>query len=458
MSQLPPLVVSPSVSEFFLHLLESHWEQLQLALSSSPTETYFRVIVPTDYRLDLTFLCAARERRAEILPRLQEAIDKTCEHKGWDINQFRLQGHPILADVLFLPVLASTNIEKPSKELMIDTSAGMAVLRGADIFAPGILAIESDVHVDDKVSVDLEKKCLRGFSKNFQGRKVHVGNGILTQSRHAIFSKPSSELSGDGVIMTEPLCRTCGIPPGMSDLVFLQNITSTLTATILDVGPDDIVLDMCASPGGKTVHIASMLRGTGFVIAIDKNKYKTDRIHKNAKSCKVEGKVKAYAKDSTNLEGSSKPHDFRALQGQGFEAEVFDRIMLDPPCTGFGQRPMFSMTKDVQEVRSFRDSQPMYQKRLMSQAVRLLKAGGTMVYSTCTLNPYENEAVVAYCLEKHPNMELVTPDVKLGEPGLEGYGLTASQCAQVQRFDPVTNPETVGFFIAKLCKKSIRVH
>jgi hypothetical protein len=55
-------------------------------------------------------------------------------------------------------------------------------------------------------------------------------------------------------------------------------------------------------------------------------------------------------------------------------------------------------------------------------------------------------------------MELVTPDVKLGEPGLEGYGLTASQCAQVQRFDPVTNPETVGFFIAKLCKKSIRVH
>lgn len=256
--------------------------------------------------------------------------------------------------------------------------------------------------------VDLEKKCLRGFSKNFQGRKVHVGNGILTQSRHAIFSKPSSELSGDGVIMTEPLCRTCGIPPGMSDLVFLQNITSTLTATILDVGPDDIVLDMvssivpscivpikcnnagficqCASPGGKTVHIASMLRGTGFVIAIDKNKYKTDRIHKNAKSCKVEGKVKAYAKDSTNLEGSSKPHEFRALQGQGFEAEVFDRIMLDPPCTGFGQRPMFSMTKDVQEVRSFRDSQPMYQKRLMSQAVRLLKAGGTMVYSTCTVN------------------------------------------------------------------------
>lgn len=94
------------------------------------------------------------------------------------------------------------------------------------------------------IQVDLEKKCLRGFSKKFEGRKIHVGNGILKQSRHAIFSKPSSELSGDGVIMTEPLYRTFGIPLGMSDIVFLQNITSTLASTLLDTAPNDLVLDM----------------------------------------------------------------------------------------------------------------------------------------------------------------------------------------------------------------------
>jgi len=161
-----------------------------------------------------------------------------------------------------------------------------------------------------------------------------------------------------------------------------------------------------------------------------------------------------YVKDSTNLEGNSKPREFQGLPGQGFAPQVFDRIMLDPPCTGFGQRPVFAMTKGDHEVNSFRNTQPGYQKRLISQAVRLLKVGGTMVYSTCTLNPYENEAIVAHCLQQHPNMELVTPNVQLGDAGLAGYGLTTTQCAQVQRFDPVTHPETVGFFIAKLYKKS----
>jgi 16S rRNA C967 or C1407 C5-methylase (RsmB/RsmF family) len=129
-----------------------------------------------------------------------------------------------------------------------------------------------------------------------------------------------------------------------------------------------------------------MLRGTGFVIALDKNKYKIDRIIKNAKLCGVERNIRPYSVNSTKLEGDLKPEDFRGLPGQGFGSNVFDRIMLDPPCTGFGQRPTFSTTKDVQEVRSFRDSQPAYQIRLISQAVRLLKCGGTMVYSTCTVS------------------------------------------------------------------------
>jgi methyltransferase NSUN6 len=68
------------------------------------------------------------------------------------------------------------------------------------------------------------------------------------------------------------------------------------------------------------------------------------------------------------------------------------------------------------------------------------------------LNPYENEAVVAWCLNNYADMELLTPNIILGGPGLPGYGLKADECSKVQRFDPVSNPETVGFFIAKLRK------
>jgi 16S rRNA C967 or C1407 C5-methylase (RsmB/RsmF family) len=141
-----------------------------------------------------------------------------------------------------------------------------------------------------------------------------------------------------------------------------------------------------------------MLRRSGFVIALDKNKYKIDRIRKNAQLCGVESQIKTYAQNSTKLEGDLEPQDFKGLPGQGFAANVFDRIMLDPPCTGFGQRPTFSTTKDVQEVRSFRESQPAYQIRLMAQAVRLLKTGGTMIYSTCTVSKTytHSEAVLLF--------------------------------------------------------------
>ncbi|KAI9284970.1 S-adenosyl-L-methionine-dependent methyltransferase [Umbelopsis sp. AD052] len=455
MSRSPPFNVPQDVESFFLNTYsKEHWESLCESLSSPPSKTFFRVIVPSDYEPDLNFSRAAHKRRADILPDIQNAINKHCFERGWDIDHFQLQCHPILEDVLYLPVIEALSIEKPEKEIMIDTSTATAVLRGANIFAPGILAVETNVNVDDKVAimVDLEKKCLRGYSEKFQGLKFHVGNGILKKPRRAIFSKPPSELSGDGVFMVEPLYRTCGIPLGFSHLVFLQNITSTLTTRLLNVEPNNIVLDMCASPGGKTVHIASMLRGTGFVIALDKNKYKIDRIKKNAQFCGVESQVRTYAQNATKLEGDLKPQDYKGLPGQGFAANIFDRIMLDPPCTGFGQRPTFSTTKDVQEVRSFRESQPAYQIRLMAQAVRLLKPGGTMVYSTCTLNPYENEAVVAWCLNNYTDMELLTPDTMLGGPGLAGFGLEADACSKVQRFDPVNNPETVGFFIAKLRK------
>jgi 16S rRNA C967 or C1407 C5-methylase (RsmB/RsmF family) len=136
-----------------------------------------------------------------------------------------------------------------------------------------------------------------------------------------------------------------------------------------------------------------MLRETGIVIALDRSSYKIDRIRRNIKLCQVQDKVRVYVKDSTNLEGNSKPREFQGLPGQGFAPQVFDRIMLDPPCTGFGQRPVFAMTKVDHEVNSFRNTQPGYQKRLISQAVRLLKVGGTMVYSTCTVR----EMQFLYC-------------------------------------------------------------
>ncbi|RRT77899.1 hypothetical protein B296_00011763 [Ensete ventricosum] len=101
-----------------------------------------------------------------------------------------------------------------------------------------------------------------------------------------------------------------------------------------------------------------------------------------------------------------------------------------------------------------------YQRRMFDQAVRLVRPGGVIVYSTCTINPGENEALVRYALDKYKFLSLASQHPKIGGPGIVGccdlFGgkyveewLTESESELVQRFDPSSSLDTIGFFIAK---------
>lgn len=90
---------------------------------------------------------------------------------------------------------------------------------------------------------------------------------------------------------------------------------------------------------------------------------------------------------------------------------------------------------------------------MVNCAVRLLKSGGTMTYSTCTINVLENEAMVKHILDTYPEMELLKIEHNVGGPGLAGCGLDETQRTFVRRFDPTDNADTMGFFVAKFQKK-----
>mmetsp|Transcript_8700 Transcript_8700/g.10984 ORF Transcript_8700/g.10984 Transcript_8700/m.10984 type:complete len:100 (+) Transcript_8700:1-300(+) len=94
----------------------------------------------------------------------------------------------------------------------------------------------------------------------------------------------------------------------------------------------------------------------------------------------------------------------------------------------------------------------MYQRKLIDTAVKLLRPGGTLVYSTCTINPLENECNVSYALKAHQCLSLVPQYPFIGQRGLPGTGLTEAQVGLVQRFDPSSKLDTCGFFCAKLRK------
>lgn len=228
----------------------------------------------------------------------------------------------------------------------------------------------------------------------------------------------------------------------LSDALFLQNLPSMLTAHALNPLPGSQVLDMCAAPGGKTSHLAQLMRNRGSVLAVDKNAKKIGKIEENCRRFGIEI-VSCRKGDARKLIASE---------------QSFDYILLDPPCSGLGQRPSFlDANSPLKDLPSF----PEHQRELFQAAVKLLKPGGCLVYSTCTVNPAENEQQVAWALRTFPFLQLIPireaggAFERLSQPGLMVDGLTAEQCSSsVCRFWPGDRDnDTIGFFLCKFRKK-----
>ena len=174
-------------------------------------------------------------------------------------------------------------------------------------------------------------------------------------------------------------------------LVTVQDEASQWVVEQLDVKPGMKVLDMCSAPGSKTTHIAARMNNEGEIHAYDIFDHKIKLIEANAKrlGCEI---IKAKAYDSTKL-----------LEIE--EAESFDAILLDGPCSGLG------VLARKPEIRyhdaSMMDELIQIQYELLKTASSLLKKGGHMVYSTCTLNKKENRKNIDRFLGEHPEFELI---------------------------------------------------
>ena len=140
-----------------------------------------------------------------------------------------------------------------------------------------------------------------------------------------------------------------------------------------------------------------------------------------------------------------------ALPPGSLPRNVFDRVLLDGPCSSLGLRPRFS---HIDATNKSLDDMAQIQKRMLFNALHLVKTGGVIVYSTCTFNPGENEQVIQWVLTRYPTVVRLVP----AEPRLAGgEGLATilgeENACKVQRFDPSDlTVDSIGFFIAKLEK------
>lgn len=201
----------------------------------------------------------------------------------------------------------------------------------------------------------------------------------------------------------------------------IQDQGAMLTAELLNPRKGETILDMCAAPGGKTTHLSQLMKNTGRIIARDVFDSRIDLIKQTADRL-----------GTTNI-CAEKADGMIFDSGQ---AEQFDRILLDAPCSGLGiirRKPeiRYTMNQDMSQ------SLKAIQRRLLDNAVQYLKPGGVLVYSTCTVGKSENEAQIYDLLERFPNMVL---DQQVGEKGMLHTSPLNDNCD--------------AFFMARLKKKS----
>ncbi|NPV91399.1 MAG: 16S rRNA (cytosine(967)-C(5))-methyltransferase RsmB [Firmicutes bacterium] len=212
---------------------------------------------------------------------------------------------------------------------------------------------------------------------------------------------------------------------------YVQDQSSMLVAHTVDPSEGQRVVDACAGPGGKTSHIAQLMKNTGEILAFDIHQHKLGLVEANCRRMGVSSV-------------STRVMDARQLPGE--LAGWADHVLVDAPCSGLGvlaRRPDLRWRRDPEAMKQL----PALQKELVRAASGCLKPGGTLVYSTCTLEPEENEEVVEWAVE---NCGLLLDDL---EPHL-GKGEWSEEDRRKMRggfiylFPHIHG--TDGFFISRL--------
>jgi 16S rRNA (cytosine967-C5)-methyltransferase len=191
-----------------------------------------------------------------------------------------------------------------------------------------------------------------------------------------------------------------------------QSRAAMRVARVLDPQPGERVLDLCAAPGGKSTHLAALMQGEGEVVAVERNTRRAGALTRTAQRLHASN-VRVEVVDAAE----ERP-----------EGAVFDRVLVDPPCSGLGTLQARAdlrwrvTPKDVHEMT-------LTQATILAAGAAALRPGGVLVYSTCTISPTENEQQIAAFLNVHPNFSR------------DEFMMTLPH-----------RDHTAGFFIARLCR------
>lgn len=250
---------------------------------------------------------------------------------------------------------------------------------------------------------------------------------LTTLEREGVKAQQSEFVPECLYITNGQAARTAAFKHG---LITIQDESSMLPANVLNPQPGMRVLDMCAAPGGKTTHIAEKMNNDGQILALDLHPHKLDLVDENTARLGID------IVQTAPLDGR-KAADY-------LQKESYDAVLVDAPCSGLGvmrRKPDIKYTKREEDLMSLQT----IQLAILNNAVQLLKPGGRLVYSTCTVDKSENEGTVKAFLAEHPIMEAVALE------NLPKQLKDQQQDGMLQVFPQDIGSD--GFFVAAFVKK-----
>ena len=290
-------------------------------------------------------------------------------------------------------------------------------------FLIGELSKYYDSDLVEKIIAGLKTKRISSFRVNTLKTTVDVvleelDKNNISYTQVGVFDK---------AFLVEDLSSLQNLEIYKNGFIYVQNISSMLPPLVLNPKAKETILDMCASPGGKTTQIAALTDNLASITACEMNNIRIEKLKYNV-----------------NMQGAKSVYVMNADARNLDSFYSFDKILLDAPCSGSGTLDLSNDSYTKYFTPKLIDKSVKSQVALIRKAVSILKKGGTLVYSTCSILKAENEKVLDIVL-KDGSVELEPIDKTMfcDVPLLPGLEHTITVC-----------PSSVyeGFFVAKLKK------
>lgn len=350
--------------------------------------------------------------RVNTLRTSREEVLDLIESEG-----YRAYPDEILPEAVYFEVEGPVALEDTGHRVVVDKRTAESVMMGANVYIPGVLWCDRSIKRGSWVSV---------FSEN----------GVLVAEGEAVVSCDDVSRDARGVFVKTH--KTLYRAPPVRELavwsmglVYPQSLPSMIVSRVLGPRPGEVVVDMCAAPGGKTGHIHELSGGEAVVYAFDHSSSRLREMRENLARLGHSRNIYIHRADSRYIS-----RDYPYLRA--------DKVLLDPPCTSTGVRPKIYDRKTGRDLRSLVD----YQIQFAREAHRVLREGGVLVYSTCSITYDENEGLVERLVEEGLYEELDPAEFfdKIYVHASRGLGGVGA------RFSP-HRYEGPGYFIAVLRKR-----